>query len=196
MGRAARRSSERFAPVRIGWLLPLSGVQLEMIALGGFFMALTGAVAVPVGIYFIGYARREHLGARPADGAAAVRRRDAAGARGGIGDDVSAGLGVDGARLADLGAHRPHPQRRCAPPALFYAVMTQFGFAAILIGLMVLSAAGGADRFADLGTVTGRRPHRRLPVDPGWVRLEGRSRARCTPGCRAPTPRRPVRCRR
>ena len=29
-----------------------------------------------------------------------------------------------------------------------YAVMTQLGFVAILIGLMVLSAAGGADRFA------------------------------------------------
>ena len=28
-------------------------------------MALTGAVAVPVGMYSIGYARREHLGAVP-----------------------------------------------------------------------------------------------------------------------------------
>ena len=49
--------------VRIGWLLPLSGVQLDLDPLGGFFMALTGAVAVAVGLYVIGYARREHLGA-------------------------------------------------------------------------------------------------------------------------------------
>ena len=33
--------------------------------------------------------------------------------------------------------------------------MTQLGFVAILIGLMVLSAAGGADRFADLTGVPG-----------------------------------------
>ena len=32
--------------------------------------------------------------------------------------------------------------------------MTQLGFVAILIGLMVLSAAGGADRFADLARVS------------------------------------------
>jgi hydrogenase-4 component B len=48
--------------LRIGWLLPLSGVQLSLDPLGGFFMALTGAVAVAVGPYVIGYARRAHLG--------------------------------------------------------------------------------------------------------------------------------------
>ena len=34
-------------PVHIGWLLPLSGVQLGLDPLGGFFIALTGAVAIP-----------------------------------------------------------------------------------------------------------------------------------------------------
>jgi hydrogenase-4 component B len=48
--------------VRIGWLLPLSGVQLDIDPLGGFFMALVGAVAVAVGPYVIGYARHGHLG--------------------------------------------------------------------------------------------------------------------------------------
>ena len=51
--------------VRIGWLLPLSGVHLEFGPLGGFFMALAGAVAVVAGPYLIGYARREHLGGLP-----------------------------------------------------------------------------------------------------------------------------------
>lgn len=54
-----------FGPVRVvhvGWLLPLSGVHIELDRLGGFFMALTGAVAAPVGCYLIGYVRREHLG--------------------------------------------------------------------------------------------------------------------------------------
>src|SRR5260370_39709663 len=32
--------------IGIGWLLPLSGVQLSIDPLGGFFMTLTGAVAV------------------------------------------------------------------------------------------------------------------------------------------------------
>ena len=52
-------------PVHVGWLLPLSGVQVDIDPLGGFFMALTGAVAVAVGVYSIGYARREHLGRVP-----------------------------------------------------------------------------------------------------------------------------------
>ena len=43
-------------PVHVGWLLPLSGVYLELDPLGGFFMALIGAVAIPVGVYAIGYA--------------------------------------------------------------------------------------------------------------------------------------------
>ena len=47
--------------VHIGWLLPLSGVQLDVDPLGGFFMALVGAVAVAVGPYVIGYARHGHL---------------------------------------------------------------------------------------------------------------------------------------
>ncbi|HVU92985.1 MAG TPA: hypothetical protein VHC23_12160, partial [Jatrophihabitans sp.] len=48
----------RFAPVRIGWLVPLMGVRLGLDPLGGLFMAVTGAVAVPVGVYAIGYLRR------------------------------------------------------------------------------------------------------------------------------------------
>jgi hydrogenase-4 component B len=48
-------------------------------------------------------------------------------------------------------AEHSRPEVRSA--GLFYAVMTQLGFVAILIGLMVLSAAGGADRFAELTAV-------------------------------------------
>jgi len=52
-------------PVNIDWLLPLAGVHVAPDPLGGYFIALTGAVAVPVGVYTIGYARREHLGPVP-----------------------------------------------------------------------------------------------------------------------------------
>ncbi len=41
--------------VRIGWLLPLAGVRLDLAPLGGFFAALTGAVAVLAGVYTVGY---------------------------------------------------------------------------------------------------------------------------------------------
>ena len=53
-------------------------------------------------------------------------------------------------------AEHTRPEVRSA--GLLYAVMTQLGFVAILIGLMVLSAAGGADRFAgpDGGCPTAR----------------------------------------
>ncbi|OBI11234.1 hypothetical protein A5713_06600 [Mycobacterium sp. E2497] len=61
--------------VRIGWLLPLSGVELSLDPLGGFFMALTGAVAIVAGLYTIGYARREQLG--PVTSSASACRGDA-----------------------------------------------------------------------------------------------------------------------
>ncbi|WP_231985273.1 proton-conducting transporter membrane subunit [Mycobacterium sp. E796] len=135
--------------VRIGWLLPLSGVQLGLDPLGGFFMALVGAVAVVVGPYTIGYARREHLGGTalvvfPLFVAAMLLVPAAASV-------TSFLLAWELMALASLVlvlAEHSRPQVRSA--AFAYAVMTQLGFVAILVGLMVLSAAGGADRFADL----------------------------------------------
>ena len=139
-------------PVHIGWLLPLSGVQLDLDPLGGFFMAMTGAVAVPVGVYSIGYARREHLGRVPLAVlplfVAAMLLVPAAGSV------TTFLLGWELMAIASLVlvlTEHTRPEVRSA--GLFYAVMTQLGFVAILIGLMVLSAAGGADRFADLTRV-------------------------------------------
>jgi hydrogenase-4 component B len=135
--------------VRIGWLLPLSGVQLGLDPLGGFFMTLTGAVAVVVGPYAIGYARREHLGGV----ALAVLPLFVAAmllvpAAGSVTTFLLAWELMAVASLVLVLAEHTRPQVRSA--ALVYAVMTQLGFVAILVGLMVLSAAGGADRFADL----------------------------------------------
>ncbi|WP_136246410.1 proton-conducting transporter transmembrane domain-containing protein [Mycobacterium intracellulare] len=139
-------------PVHIGWLLPLSGVALDLDPLGGFFMALTGAVAVPVGIYSIGYARREHLGRVPLAVlpvfVAAMLLVPAAGSV------TTFLLGWELMAVASLVlvlAEHTRPEVRAA--GRFYAVMTQLGFVAILIGLMVLSAAGGTDRFAELASV-------------------------------------------
>ncbi|WP_420093244.1 proton-conducting transporter transmembrane domain-containing protein [Mycolicibacterium agri] len=138
--------------IRIGWLVPLIGVQLEFAPLGGVFMAITGAVAVAVGLYTLGYARREHFGVVPLTVlplfVAAMLLVPAAGS-------ITTfllmwELMAIGSLVLVLTEHR-RPAVRSA--AAFYAVMTQLGFAAILLGLMVLSAAGGADRFADLAPV-------------------------------------------
>ncbi len=141
-----------FGPIRavhIGWLLPLSGLQLGLDPLGGFFMTLSGAVAVAVGVYTIGYARRGHLGrvslAVLPMFVAAMLLVPAAGS---VTTFLLAWELMAVASLVLVLAEHTRAQVRSA--ALVYAVMTQLGFVAILVGLMVLSAAGGADRFADL----------------------------------------------
>jgi hydrogenase-4 component B len=137
-------------PVNIGWLLPLSGMQLELDPLGGFFMALTGAVAIPVGVYGIGYAH--HLTRIPTAVlplfVAAMLLVPAAGS---VTTFLLAWELMAIASLVLVLADHARPEVRSA--ALIYAVMTQLGFVAILVGLMVLSAAGGANRFADLANV-------------------------------------------
>ncbi|MGX9789015.1 proton-conducting transporter transmembrane domain-containing protein [Mycobacterium sp. MMS18-G62] len=138
-------------PVHIGWLLPLSGVQLELDPLGGFFMVLTGAVAIPVGFYVIGYSH--HLSRVPAAVlplfVAAMLVVPAAGS---VTTFLLAWELMAITSLVLVLADHTRAEVRSA--ALVYAVMTQLGFVAILVGLMVLSAAGGADRFADLTGVS------------------------------------------
>lgn len=138
--------------VQIGWLVPLVGVALQLDPLGGFFMALTGAVAVPVGVYSIGYARREHLGGvvlsvLPLFVAAMLLVPGAAS----VSTFLLAWELMAATSLVLVAAEHSRPPVRSA--AVFYAVMTQLGFVAILLGLMLLSAAGAADRFADLSAV-------------------------------------------
>ncbi|MCX2933451.1 proton-conducting transporter membrane subunit [Mycobacterium sp. CVI_P3] len=139
-------------PVYVGWLLPLSGLRLEFAPLGGFFMTLTGAVAVPVGVYSIGYARREHLGSFPLAVlplfVAAMLLVPAAGS---VTTFLLAWELMAVASL--LLVLTEHTRAEVRSAALQYAVMTQLGFVAILIGLMVLSAATGTDRLADMTAV-------------------------------------------
>jgi formate hydrogenlyase subunit 3/multisubunit Na+/H+ antiporter MnhD subunit len=139
-------------PLHIGWLLPLTGVYLAVDPLGGFFVALTGAVAIPVGIYAIGYARREPLGRVPVAVlpvfVAALLLVPAAGS---VTTFLMAWELMALASLILVLAEHTRAEVRSA--GLLYAVMTQLGFGAVLVGLMVLTAAGGADRFAALAPV-------------------------------------------
>lgn len=137
----------RFASVRIGWLLPLVGVQLDLDALGGLFLAVTGAVAVPVGVYLVGYARREHvpllsLALLPVF-VAAMLLVPVAGA---VTSFLLAWELMAVASLVLVLAEHRRAEVRTA--GLFYAVLTQLGFAALLLGLLVMTASANADAFA------------------------------------------------
>ncbi|CDO89986.1 oxidoreductase [Mycobacterium triplex] len=141
-------------PVDIDWLLPLSGVRIELDPLGGFFVALTGAVAVPVGCYAIGYARREQLSwVTMAVLPVFVAAMELVPAAGSVTTFLLAWELMAVTSLTLVLSEDTRPQVRSA--GLSYAVMTQLGFVAILVGLMVLSAAGGSDRLADLTGVSG-----------------------------------------
>ncbi|MBS9535538.1 hypothetical protein KIH27_18285 [Mycobacterium sp. M1] len=137
---------------RIPWLLPLAGVCLRVDALGGFFMAITGAVVAVVGVYWIGYAHRERL-ARTAlivlpAFAAALLLVTAAGS-------VTTFLyGWELMAIASLVLLLiDHRRDQVRSAAVVYAVMTQSGFVALLLGMMVLAAAAHTDVFTEIGSI-------------------------------------------
>lgn len=140
--------------VRLGWLVPLLGVTLTLDPLGGFFLLLIGAVAVPVGVYLPGYARRAGL---PVTSLVlvpvfvlAMLLVPAAGA-------VSTFLlGWEAMAVASLGlVLSEHHRTEVRAAGVYYAALTQLGFATILTALAVLAAAGGADGFGALAAHAG-----------------------------------------
>ncbi|MBY0386838.1 MAG: hypothetical protein K2X56_01655 [Mycobacterium pseudokansasii] len=138
--------------MRVDWLVPMIGVDLEVSRLGAFFMALTGAVAVVVGIYSIGYTRREQAGAVALTTLPVfVGAMLLVPAAGSVTTFLLAWeLMALSSLVLLLTNHRRNEVRSAA---LYYAVMTQLGFAAILLALMVLTAAAGTDRFADMAGI-------------------------------------------
>jgi formate hydrogenlyase subunit 3/multisubunit Na+/H+ antiporter MnhD subunit len=135
--------------LRIGWLLPLVGVIFDLGPLGGFFVAATGAVSIAVGIYAVGYAQREHWARFPLAVlplfVAAMLLVPAAGS---VTTFLFAWELMAAASLVLVLSEHHRAAVRSA--GAFYAVMTQLGFAAILLALVVLSAAGGGDAFATI----------------------------------------------
>jgi len=139
----------KVASVHIGWLVPLVGVQLNLDPLGGLFVTVTGAVAVPVGVYLVGYARHEHL---PRLSLAVLPLFVAAMLLVPMAGSVTTFLlAWELMALASLALVLTHHRRAEVRTAGgLYAVLTQLGFAAILTGLLVASASSGADTFAGL----------------------------------------------
>jgi hydrogenase-4 component B len=128
--------------LRIGWLLPLIGATFDLDPLGGLFISATGAVSIAVGIYAIGYAKREHWARFPMVMLPLfVVAMILVPAAGSVATFLLAWELMAAASLfLVLTEHRRDAVRSAGA---FYAIMTQLGFAAILIALVVLAAAGG-----------------------------------------------------
>ncbi|MEP7368071.1 MAG: proton-conducting transporter membrane subunit [Dermatophilaceae bacterium] len=128
--------------LRIGWLLPLVGVSLDLDPLGGVFIAATGAVAVAVGIYAVGYAKQEHWARFPMVTlplfVAALLLVPAAGSA------TTFLMAWELMAVTSLALVLTEHRRDAVRSAgVFYAIMTQLGFVAILTALMILTSAGG-----------------------------------------------------
>ncbi|MFD8497358.1 proton-conducting transporter membrane subunit [Amycolatopsis sp. NPDC059657] len=148
---AAAMAGDSFTLTLAG-VLPLSGVSLTMDALGGLFVAVTGAVAVATGIYGISYARRG-LDSRAFQAVLPVFV--VAMLLVPIASDVGTllvcwELMALTSLLLVLAEHRHHAE--VARAGRWYAVMTHLGFVTILSGLLLLAAHTGGDSFTALRT--------------------------------------------
>ncbi|MFC4885080.1 proton-conducting transporter transmembrane domain-containing protein [Streptomyces beijiangensis] len=127
----------------VTWLLPLGGVELALDPLGGLFMAVSGAVALAVAVYGIGWPGTS--AALPGFALALVLVPAAA--------SVSAflllwELMALTSLLLVLTEHRE--RRAVREAAVWYAVMTQLGFVLLLAGLALFASRAGGESFAAL----------------------------------------------
>ena len=131
-------------------LLPLSGVLVSIDPLGGLFVAVTGGVAVAVGVYGIGYARhglagRSFQAVLPLFVLSMVLVPVAAS----VGTLLLCWeLMALTSLLLVLAEHRRRPA--VASAGRWYAVMTQLGMVAVLIGLLVFTANAADGSFSAL----------------------------------------------
>ncbi|MCI2422430.1 hydrogenase 4 subunit B [Saccharopolyspora sp. K220] len=132
-------------------LLPLAGVSIALDALGGLFVAVTGAVAVAVGVYGISYAQAHDLRSRAVQTVfplfvVAMMLVPAAASVGTF--LVCWELMALTSLLLVVAEHRRRAE--VARAGRWYAVLTHLGFLTVLIGLLVFAAAAADDSFAAL----------------------------------------------
>jgi hydrogenase-4 component B len=150
----AALAGQRFS-VTLPGVLPLSGVSFALDALGGLFIAVTGFVAVPVGVYATSYTRAHGLDGRAVQAAlpvfvVAMLLVPAAGSIGTL--LVCWELMALASLLLVLAEHGRRAEVVSA--GRWYAVMTHLGFVAILIGLLVLAGTAAEDSFAAVRNAT------------------------------------------
>jgi len=144
--------------VALPWLLPLSGLAFAIDPLGGLFVAVVGGVAVVTAVYGIGY-RGHGLGSRAVQASFPLF----IGAMLLVPAAASAGTFLVCWELMSLASlvlvvteHRHQP--RVAQAGLWYAVMSQLGLVAILIGLLVFAAHAPDDGFGSLRAAAEQLP--------------------------------------
>jgi len=133
-------------------LLPIAGLRLAVDPLGGWFIAVTGGVLAAAALFGIGYAGGGHgpsgrgvQAALPVF-AAALLLVPAAGSVSTL--LVLWELMALASLLLILAEHRGRPA--VAEAGWWYAALTQVGFVAILLGVLLYAAHAGGDSFADL----------------------------------------------
>jgi formate hydrogenlyase subunit 3/multisubunit Na+/H+ antiporter MnhD subunit len=135
------------APVRLSWLLPLSGAQVAGDALSGLFTIVTGAVAIAAGIFAVGYGRDGHLH----DSALAVLPPFVASMllvplAGSVTTFLAAWelMALSSTVLVLTDHHRAS----CRRAGLMYLVMTHLGFLAVLVGMATFASTANSESFA------------------------------------------------
>jgi formate hydrogenlyase subunit 3/multisubunit Na+/H+ antiporter MnhD subunit len=138
-------------------LLPLGGVRLELDPLGAVFVLVVGIVAVPASVYGVGYSARGHgLDGRVVQAAFplfvwTLMMVPVAGSVSTV--LVLWELMALSSLVLLVAEHRGNPAVRSA--AQWYAAMTQLGFVALLLGLLVLADRAGGDSFAEIRAGSG-----------------------------------------
>jgi formate hydrogenlyase subunit 3/multisubunit Na+/H+ antiporter MnhD subunit len=142
-------------------LLPLAGLEFAADPLSGWFLLLVGSVTAIVGVYTIGYTGRDGHGPGGRGALALVPAFTTAMTLVTVAASVPTllvtwELMAVSSLLLVATEHRHRPAVRAA--AVWYAAMTQAGFAALLIGLLWLSAATGSASFAGIRVGAAHRP--------------------------------------
>ena len=136
-------------PHRLDWLIPLSGATFAADATSGLFVTITGAVAVAVGLFTIDYQARSPL---PTGALACLPLFVAAMTAVPLAGSVSSFLFLWEvmALTSVVLVFAEHHREQARVAGQLYAVMTQLGFAVILVGLVVFAGAAGSDGFTAL----------------------------------------------
>jgi len=130
--------------VRAPWLLPLGGLEVTLDPLGGFFLALIGAAAVPASIYAMGYAAGERRGVLAYNVFVASMCAVPLAA-----NVLTFLLAWELMSLASYVLVVQSGEREAVRAAWVYALMTHAGLACLLAGMLLLGSWTGSFRFTD-----------------------------------------------
>lgn len=130
--------------LHVAWLVPLGGMALTLDPLGGFFLALVGATAVPASLFALGHGPGERRG-----GSAYITFLLAMGVVPLAANTMTFVIAWELMSLASYFLVLHERGRESVRAAWVYAVMTHAGLACLLAGMLLLGAWTGSASFAD-----------------------------------------------